>query len=166
MTAVARDSGAGLILMHMRGTPQTMTKLTDYADLFGELNASFAAMLQQSRAAGIAEECVVLDPGIGFAKTAEQSLRLINGLDRFLGHGRPLLLGPSRKSFIGKVLDQPDPTQRVWGTGAAVAVGLVRGARLLRVHDVAEMRQVRDLTMAILNSEPTTLTQQQMQQQQ
>ncbi len=149
MAAVAAETGAGAIVMHMRGTPQTMQQQTEYADLFGELDAFFADAIARLTAAGVAREAIVLDPGIGFAKTAAQNLQLINGLDHFAGHGRPLLLGPSRKSFIGKTLGIDDPGQRQWGTAAAVACGIARGARLVRVHDVAEMRQVRDLAAAI-----------------
>lgn len=146
---VAAANGAGCVVMHMRGTPQTMQQFTEYQDLVGEINAYFRDTLAALQAAGIPAERVCLDPGLGFSKTAAQNLTLINRLDAFAGHGRPLLVGPSRKSFIGKVLDLEDPLERSWGTAAAVASAVLRGARLVRVHDVAPMRQVCDLALAI-----------------
>lgn len=153
MPELARATGAGAIVMHMRGTPQTMQQFTDYDNLVGELNAYFEASMALLAAAGVAPEAVALDPGIGFSKTVEQNLQLVNELDRFAVHGRPILLGPSRKSFIGKTLRIDNARDRVWGTAAAVTLGLARGARIVRVHDVAEMRQVCDLTMAMLLSD-------------
>lgn len=153
MITVTRQHGAGCCLMHMRGTPQTMQRHTAYDDLIGDIHGYFRDRLAVLEAAGIPPERVCLDPGIGFAKTAEQNLLLINALDRFLDLDRPILLGPSRKSFIGRVLQLDDPRDREWGTAAALAVGMARGARVLRVHDVAAMRQVTDLTMAILTVE-------------
>lgn len=158
MAAVARAHQAGCVIMHMRGTPQTMQRLTAYDDLITDIDAAFTERLQALASAGIPPEAICLDPGIGFAKTAEQNLSLIGGLDRFRHHGRPLLLGPSRKSFIGRVLAdamperQWPPAEREWGTAAACVVGLCRGARILRVHDVPSMRQVATVAMAILNA--------------
>ena len=91
----------------------------------------------------------MLDPGIGFAKTAEQSLALLAGVARLRELGRPVLMGPSRKSFIGQVLGQPDPRQRVWGTAGAVAACALQGADLVRVHDVREMSEVVRVCLAI-----------------
>ena len=153
MAAVTRQHAAGCCLMHMRGTPQTMQRLTAYDDLIGDLERYFTDRLAALEAAGIPAERICLDPGIGFAKTADQNLLLINQLDRFLHFDRPILLGPSRKSFIGRVLQLDDPLKREWGTAAAIAVGLTRGARILRVHDVPTMRQVTDLAMAILTAD-------------
>ena len=149
LVRVAAATGAGCVVMHMRGTPQTMQQFTEYRDLVGEIDAYFRDALAALRAAGIPAERVCLDPGLGFSKTAAQNLTLINRLDAFAGHGRPLLVGPSRKSFIGKVLNLDEPQDRVWGTAAAVASAVLRGARLVRVHDVAPMRQVCDLALAI-----------------
>ncbi len=149
MAGVVGESGAGCVLMHMRGTPQNMQQFTVYRDLFGEINDYFRDTIELALVAGVKEEQICLDPGIGFSKTAGQCLELINHLDLFAGHGRPLLLGPSRKSFIGKTLGLEDPKQRLWGTAAAVAAAILRGARIIRVHDVAEMRQVCDLALAI-----------------
>ncbi len=149
LAGVAAEHRAGCIAMHMRGTPQTMQSLTEYADIFAEINAFFGECIERLVAAGVERRCISLDPGIGFSKTVEQNLLLIRHLDRFAGHGCPLLLGVSRKSFIGRTLKLDDPKHRVWGTGAAVACGILRGAHIVRVHDVREMRQVTDMTVAI-----------------
>lgn len=152
LPGIAASYRAGVVAMHMRGTPLTMQEFCQYHDLIGELNQYFADTLATFVAAGVPREAVALDPGLGFSKTPAQNLELIARLGEFAGHGRPLLLGPSRKSFIGKTLNIVEPRERLWGTAAAVAVGIVRGARIVRVHDVAEMRQVRDLTLAILQA--------------
>lgn len=153
MAGVIASSGAGCVLMHMRGTPQTMQQLTDYTDLIGEMMAFFEETMRLATEAGIRNACICLDPGVGFSKTADQSLVLIRSLDVFGQWNRPVLLGPSRKSFIGKVLDIDDPAKRIWGTAGAVAAGVMNGARLVRVHDVPEMRHVVDVSRAILNAE-------------
>jgi dihydropteroate synthase len=141
MWAVLRRTGAGGIAMHMRGTPVDMQSYTSYTDLVGEIRTAFADILSRAAAEGVHPECLMLDPGIGFSKTAEQNLVLIRDLGRFRELERPVLLGPSRKSFIGKVVDEPDPRRRVFGTAAAVALGVAAGADVVRVHDVLEMRQ-------------------------
>ncbi len=130
------------ILMHMRGTPATMQKLTDYTDVVAEVYAALQHQRDRAIESGIEAAQIILDPGIGFAKTYQQSLELIRQLDRFQGLDAPLLVGVSRKSFIGKVLDQPDPERRLWGTAAACCAAIDRGVDLLRVHDVAEMVDV------------------------
>ncbi len=137
-----RHNAAGAVLMHLRGTPQTMQRQTHYADVVEELLAFFTHGLRVLAAAGIAPERIILDPGLGFAKTAPQSLELIRALGRFRALGRPVLAGPSRKSFIGQLLDEPNPQRRQWGTAAAVAACVLHGADILRVHDVPEMLQV------------------------
>ncbi len=150
MAAVAAETKAGCIAMHMRGTPETMQQFTDYRDLIGEINEYFRERVDALLAAGVDRERICLDPGIGFSKTVEQNLALINRLDEFVvAQQRPILLAPSRKSFIGKLLKLDHPKDRVWGTAAAVSCGIMRGARLVRVHDVAAMRQVCDLALPI-----------------
>ncbi len=146
---VVRASGAGYIGMHMRGTPATMQTLTDYDDLPTELAGFFRRLLAYAAAHGIPAERIILDPGIGFGKTADQNLAILNCLPKLRRLGRPLLLGVSRKSFIGKILGIEEPDQRQWGTAAAVAVAVYNGADLVRVHEVAEMRQVARLAAAI-----------------
>ncbi len=153
MAGVVAPSGAGLVLMHMRGTPETMQRLTDYGDVVEDVAAELEESLARADAAAIARERVVLDPGIGFAKTAEQNLALISGLARIQARlGRPVLLGPSRKSFIGALLGGIPADARDAGTVGACVAGLARGARLFRVHDVRAARQALDVADAILRT--------------
>ncbi len=158
MGAVAARYGAPVILMHNRSTPnnaEVRERLggrytgVEYADLLGEVKAELMHSVALARQAGIPEAHIILDPGIGFGKTVQQNLELLNRLDEIRALGFPVLLGPSRKSFIGYTLDVP-PDQRVEGTAAAVAVGIVRGADIIRVHDVAAMSRVARMTDAIL----------------
>ena len=143
LAEVVARTGVGCVLMHMRGTPSNMQQFTQYEDVAGEVAAELAAALQRADSAGILRERIVLDPGIGFSKSAGQNHELIRGLGRIRSVlGRPLLAGPSRKSFIGKLLPgDPPPAERVWGTAAAVTACILYGADIIRVHDVAEMRQ-------------------------
>ena len=152
MRNVAAEWEATVISMHMRGTPQTMQQFTDYDNLITDINKYFAENLQELEKSGIKRERIALDPGIGFSKTAEQNLEIIKCLDAFSVHQCPILIGPSRKSFIGKVLDKENPQERLWGTAAAISAGIQNGARIIRVHDVAEMKDTMELTMAILNA--------------
>ncbi|QIZ71569.1 dihydropteroate synthase [Oxynema aestuarii] len=141
--------GVGAILMHMRGTPQTMQQLTDYDDLIGEIYRVLETQIDAAIAAGIPREKIVVDPGIGFAKTYEQNLEILRKIPVFRRLGVPVLIGPSRKSFIGHLLDRPDPKQRVWGTAAACCAAIAGGADIVRVHDVAEMADVCRVADAI-----------------
>lgn len=141
MAGVVAEAGAGLVLMHMRGTPETMQRHTDYADVAGEVAAELEPRLRLALDAGVAPARVVLDPGIGFAKSFEQNLELIARL-RVLGRlGRPVLLGPSRKGFLGALLGGRPAEERAAATAGACVAGLQAGARIFRVHDV---RTVRD----------------------
>ncbi|MBN2206999.1 MAG: dihydropteroate synthase [Candidatus Aminicenantes bacterium] len=155
LAGVVAAAGAGLVLMHMKGTPRTMQIAPVYEDLLGEVRGFLEHRLSEALAAGIPAERILLDPGIGFGKRHEHNLTLINRLDVFEDLGRPLVLGPSRKSFIGKILNAP-PQERLEGTIAAAVVGLVRGASVLRVHDVREIRRALLVAGAILGeaSEP------------
>jgi len=147
---VLRDWQAGCILMHMRGTPATMRELTRYEDVVGEVGAALTDCLRLGmERSGLDEEVFMLDPGIGFAKTAQQSAQLIAAIPRLRQLGRPILMGPSRKSFIGHFLDQPDPHQRLWGTAGACAACALLQADVVRVHDVAEMRDAIRIADAV-----------------
>lgn len=148
---VVAERGAGIILMHMRGTPRTMQSLTSYEDLMGDLRSDLAAAVDRAINRGCAPEQIVVDPGFGFAKTAAASLEILGRLDELLELGRPVLVGPSRKSFVGSTLDLP-VEERLEGTIAACAVALVRGARLFRVHDVRPVRRALDLAQAVLDA--------------
>ncbi|MCB9777759.1 MAG: dihydropteroate synthase [Alphaproteobacteria bacterium] len=143
MPAVTADADA-TVVMHSRGTPRTMAGLTAYGDLVVEVRDFLL-----DRAALARSPQVWLDPGIGFAKTAAQSLALLRHLDVLVATGLPVYVGASRKSFIGQTLDQPDPGQRLVGSLAAAAAAVERGALALRVHDVAETRQLVELLTAV-----------------
>lgn len=148
MAELAAASGAGLVLMHMRGDPRSMQQDTRYDDLIGEVRAFLAAARNTALSVGCAPEQIVLDPGIGFGKSAQGNLELLARLDAFRALGSPLLVGPSRKSFLGSVLGLP-PGKRLEGTLAACVVALERGARLFRVHDVLPARRALDVAEAI-----------------
>jgi dihydropteroate synthase len=145
MLAVVADLGCPIVLMHMRGTPNTMQQMTDYGDVVAEVRDRLAELVNQAVAAGVAPDRIAVDPGIGFAKTARQNLPLLRELATFQSLGCPVLVGVSRKSFIGAILDRPDPKDRLWGTAAACAAAIAGGADILRVHDVAQMADVRSI---------------------
>ncbi|MEQ9486580.1 dihydropteroate synthase [Coleofasciculus sp. F4-SAH-05] len=149
MFPVVAQLGVPIILMHIRGTPKTMQKLTDYHDLIGEIYEFLEGQVQVAINAGIVRSRLIIDPGIGFAKTAEQNIQLLRQLAAFRSLGVPILVGVSRKSFIGHILNQPDPKQRVWGTAAACCAAIAAGSDILRVHDVAEMHDVCRVADAI-----------------
>jgi dihydropteroate synthase len=130
------------IMMHMRGIPATMQQMTDYQDIISEIITFFETQIDRAIQTGITRSQLILDPGIGFAKTYHQSIELIRQLEQFQVLELPLLVGASRKSFIGKILNQPDPTQRIWGTAAACCAAIANGADILRVHDVAAIVDV------------------------
>lgn len=142
-------SGAGLVLMHTRGTPATMQQNTTYVDLVAEVEDFLRQAAKRAIAAGVGAEYVAIDPGIGFGKSAVGNLLLLNQLGRFHDLGYPLLLGTSRKSFIGTILKQDDPAQRLYGTLATVAVGVGQRVQLFRVHDVREVRETALVAWAI-----------------
>ncbi|MDX2228945.1 MAG: dihydropteroate synthase [Leptolyngbyaceae cyanobacterium bins.349] len=141
-----------IILMHIRGTPQTMQKLTDYQDLIGDLLEFLQARVKAAIAAGVAPHHIAIDPGIGFAKTYDQNLEILRRLQEFHRLDCPILVGPSRKSFIGHILDQPDPQRRVWGTAAACCAAIAAWSDILRVHDAREMMDVCRVADAIWRS--------------
>jgi dihydropteroate synthase len=140
--------GAALILMHMKGTPRNMQRCPHYDDVISEIYQFLDRQIDQALQAGIARDHLVIDPGIGFGKRLQDNLVIINRLNEFLGLHRPLLVGLSRKSFIGQVLDVP-VDQRLEGTAAAVALAVAGGANILRVHDVKEMIRVIHLARAV-----------------
>ena len=142
MFSVVADLKVPIILMHIRGTPKTMQKLTDYQDLIGEIYKFLESRIEVAIRAGIEREKIIIDPGIGFAKNYEQNLEIIRNLSRFKSLNCPILVGLSRKSFIGQILNQPDAKQRVWGTAAGCAAAIAQYIDILRVHDVKEMSEV------------------------
>lgn len=142
MFSVVADLKVPIILMHIRGTPKTMQKLTDYQDLIGEIYKFLESRIEVAIRAGIEREKIIIDPGIGFAKNYEQNLEIIRNLSRFKSLNCPILVGLSRKSFIGQILNQPDAKQRVWGTAAGCVAAIAQYIDILRVHDVKEMSEV------------------------
>jgi dihydropteroate synthase len=158
LASVAARHHVPAILMHNRSKPanaDVQARLggryvgMEYGNLLEDVKCELMESVDIARAAGLPDELIILDPGIGFGKTVEQNLELINRLDEIGKLGFPVLLGPSRKSFIGYTLDLP-PDQRVEGTAAAVAVGITRGADIVRVHDVEMMVRVARMTDAIV----------------
>jgi dihydropteroate synthase len=151
LARVAAAAAVPLVLMHTRGTPAEMASRAVYGDVIAEVGRELELALARAGAAGLARERVILDPGIGFAKTAEQSVELLARLPELRALGRPLLVGPSRKSFIGAVTGAP-VAERLPGTLAAVTAAVLAGAEWLRVHDVAEARQAARLAAALRES--------------
>lgn len=148
MLPLVADRGCDVVLMHMRGTPQTMDRQTGYTDVVAEVTSELRSSLEAAEAAGVAPERILLDPGLGFAKTAEQSLELLGRIGELRALGRPLVVGPSRKRFVGHVLGT-DVHDRLEGTLAAVAWCAAAGVEMVRVHDVREARRVVDMIAAI-----------------
>ncbi len=134
---VVAIAGCSVVVMHMRGTPQTMASLATYADPLAEVLAELDQRLQAALAAGVRRDRIALDPGIGFAKTPEHSIALLHGLAAFRRLGCPILVGLSRKGLIGKLTGEPVPARRDPGSLAAALFALFHGATILRVHDVA-----------------------------
>ena len=148
MAAAVRASGAAVVLMHRRGSPATMQEAPQYEALFDELLAELTGRIDAAVSAGIDRERILVDPGIGFGKRLCDNLALHRHLDRLRILGRPIVFGPSRKSFIGSLTGAP-PKGRAFGTAAAVTAAVLRGAHVVRVHDVKEMREVVEVAYAI-----------------
>ena len=151
---VARRRKLALVLMHMRGTPRTMQRSPFARDVLRDVAKGLRHAVELARRAGVAKSQIVLDPGIGFGKSSEQNCELLARLPELARLDYPLLVGTSRKSFIGKVLEEGElrasaGTDRIWGTAATVAASILQGAHIVRVHDVAEMAQVARVSDAL-----------------
>jgi len=151
MAAVIADHQAGCVLMHIRGNPENMQQNPVYSRLTEEILDSLKESLAVAEAGGINREKIIIDPGIGFGKTCEHNLGIIKNLRDFNQLDLPILIGTSRKSFIGQVLDLP-VEMRLWGTAATVCASILSGAHIVRVHDVCEMSQIARMSDAILNT--------------
>jgi dihydropteroate synthase len=151
LPAVVARTGAAVVLMHTRGRPQVMYAEADYGDVVGEVTAELDKRRYVAEAAGIAPDRIIFDPGFGFAKRASDSMQLLAGLARLHRLGRPILSGPSRKSFLSATSGDLPPAARLWPTAAAVTASILAGAHLVRVHDVREMVQVARTADAILD---------------
>lgn len=149
LAALCAERGATVVLMHMLGTPRTMQDEPRYDDVVEDVKSFLADRVEAATAAGIAEERIWLDPGIGFGKSVEHNLELLRRLAELGELGRPLVIGTSRKSFIGRV-DGSDAGERLGGTIASSVLAAVEGAEVLRVHDVAEVGQAMAVAAAIL----------------
>ncbi|MCX5949266.1 MAG: dihydropteroate synthase [Cyanobacteria bacterium] len=149
MLALIARVGCPYVLMHSRGTSKTMDCLAMYVDVVAEVCSELWAATQQALAAGVRREQIIWDPGLGFAKTTEQNLALLRGLGQLRSAGFPLLVGPSRKRFIGAVLGEARPRARLWGTAAICAQAIAVGADVLRVHDVGPIVQVARMADAL-----------------
>jgi dihydropteroate synthase len=139
----------GLILMHMRGTPQTMQKRPFARDVIRDVTAGLRSSITLALESGVAKSRVVIDPGIGFGKSREQNYEIIGRLPELAKLGFPVMVGTSRKGFLGAALKKNKESDRIWGTAATVAASILQGAHIVRVHDVAEMVQVARVTDAV-----------------
>ena len=151
---MAARYGAGIILMHMRGTPRTMQKKTTYRNLTADIVKDLQIAVENCLEIGIKSDNIIVDPGICFSKTAEQNLEIINRLEELKILHRPVLIGTSRKSFIGKILST-EPNNRLHGTIASSVLAIKNGAHIVRVHDVVEMKQAALVADAVINQSMT-----------
>lgn len=149
MLSVVAQLNVPIILMHIRGTPKTMQTLTHYQDLMGDLKQFLEERIQAAINQGISPYQIIIDPGIGFAKTVAQNLEILRNLTQLRSLNCPILIGTSRKSFIGHILNQPDPKQRIWGTAATCVAAIANSADILRVHDVKEIVETSRVADAI-----------------
>jgi len=149
MFSTVADLGVPIVLMHIRGTPETMQQHTDYADLMGDIYDFLARQIQTAQAAGLSHSQIAVDPGLGFAKNYSQNLEILRQIPALRKLHCPILVGPSRKSFIGWILNEPEPQGRVWGTAAACCAAIAGGADIIRVHDGEAMVQVAKVADAI-----------------
>ena len=150
MAGLVAETEAGVVLMHMKGDPRTMQESPSYQDVAVEVCAFLERAVAAAETAGVGPDSILVDPGLGFGKTVEHNLLLLNRLGSLSSLGKPILVGTSRKSFIGLLLDLP-VAERLHGTSASVAAAILRGAHVVRVHDVPQMVQVARLIDAILN---------------
>jgi dihydropteroate synthase len=164
LASLAARRGVPVVLMHNRSKPDQAEidarlggeyRGAAYDDLLIDISDELSALAENAEAAGIDRDQIILDPGLGFGKTVEQNLALVNHIDHFKSLGFPVLVGASRKSFIGRVLDLP-VADRLEGTAAAVALAIARGADIVRVHDVAEMSRIARMTDAMLRAAPNS----------
>ena len=153
MCQIIADAQAGVILMHMQGVPATMQKAPTYQNVVAEVHAWLTEVASQAVDRGIDSSRIMIDPGIGFGKTFDHNLEILRHLMQFRGIGYPMLVGVSRKKFIGRILDLP-VHQREEGTAATVAWSIINGANVVRVHDVAKMKQVAQVIDTICRTKP------------
>ena len=151
--SVVAAAGCPYVLMHSRGDSCSMDALARYGDVVGEVRQELLRASERALAAGVAPSRLIWDPGLGFAKTPAQNLELLRGLQRLRAEGFPLLVGPSRKRFIGAVLREPRPRARLWGTAAVCGLAIAQGADVLRVHDVGPIVQTARMVDAVVRAD-------------
>ena len=151
MVNVAVASKSPIILMHMQGTPLYMQNRPAYNDVVSEIILFFQELINRAISNGVDEHNIIIDPGIGFGKTLQHNLEILNRLEEFKGLGCPIMVGSSRKSFIGKILNKPEE-ERLLGTLATVAIAIAHGSNIIRVHDVNETVEIAKMCDAIINS--------------
>lgn len=149
MPKVVAEYGVPVVLMHIKGRPRDMQKAPVYEALIPEIMEYLRTGIRLAAKFGIPEDRIIIDPGIGFGKTFEHNLEIINNLKEFTMMGKPVAIGVSRKAFIGKILGDLPATERLEGTAAAVAISIMNGANIVRVHDVKEMSRVAKVADAI-----------------
>jgi len=154
MAPLAAKTGAPLILMHLLGAPHDIPLAPVYDDVVGEIGAFFEKQILYAEGLEVRREQIIVDPGIGFGKTTEHNLEILRRLAEFKRFGRPILIGPSRKRFLGKLLHDAPPGDRLEGTEAAVAIGIANGADIVRVHDVRQIARVATVADAIVRTAP------------
>jgi dihydropteroate synthase len=150
MAALVAAAGCPYVLMHSRGDSRSMDQLSHYGDVVAEVRCELEAATETLLAAGVRAEQLVWDPGLGFAKTTAHNLELLRRLPELAAVGYPLLLGPSRKRFIGAVLNEPRPRARLWGTASVCALAVGQGVAVVRVHDVGPIAQVVRMASALV----------------
>jgi len=162
ITSLQNNSGIGIeaakhkaaiVLMHMRGEPRNMQKISPSKDILADIDVWAQEAVARAQNSGVSSDSIVLDPGIGFGKTPAQNLEILRNLDRLASAGFPILVGTSRKSFIGALVKKP-ANELVLGTGATVAASIIFGAHIVRVHDIAAIREIADVTDAIVQAGP------------
>ncbi|MCI4626197.1 MAG: dihydropteroate synthase [Candidatus Magnetoovum sp. WYHC-5] len=153
MTEVIAKYDVPVVIMHMRGTPETMQKKISYINLLSEISAFFNESFKLAASNGIDENKIIIDPGIGFGKTFAHNLQLIKNLQKFKILNKPILVGPSRKTFIGEILGNVPTGKRLMGTASAVTACVLNGANIVRVHDVKEIAQVVKIADAIKHAD-------------
>ena len=151
LAEIAARRNAVLVLMHMRGDPATMQKIEPSPDIFSEIESDLATAIRTAETRGVNRDKMIIDPGIGFGKTLDQNLAILNHLERFENFNLPLMIGTSRKSFIGRVTGRPEG-DRAFGSAASIAIAILRGAHLVRVHDVKQMADAARIADAIISA--------------
>ncbi|MBF0486947.1 MAG: dihydropteroate synthase [Nitrospirae bacterium] len=149
MASVAALHEAAVVIMHIKGTPKDMQKNPVYEAIFSEIKEYFNRSIEMALAAGVKKDLIILDPGIGFGKTTGHNLQIIGNLDRFATMGMPIMVGVSKKAFIGQILDGAGVEKRAMGTAAMVAASILKGADIVRVHDVREMAGAAKAAFAV-----------------